>query len=208
MNKLGAAQGLLVLCLATVTVGWAATIRTVQIDRQDGRYVLVSDTFLQAPPNAVFRVLTDYDQFARISSVFEESRFVGPDDDGTPLVYTRVEGCVWFFCKTMERVERLEFTAPDFIATTALPARSDFRYSRSEWQLSPEGDNGTRVLYRLEMEPDFWIPPVLGPMILKRKLVQGGADAVTRIEVLAKQLRAPVQAELNRWPEARTSDID
>lgn len=207
MNKLGAARILLLLCAVSLSVGWAATIRTVQIERQDGRYVLESETFLQAPPNAVFRVLTDYDQFARISSVFEESRFAGSDADGTPLVYTRVEGCVWFFCKTMERVERLEFEAPDFIATTALPARSDFRYSRSEWLLSPDGD-GTRVLYRLEMEPDFWIPPVLGPMIIKRKLVQGGEDAVTRIELLAQQLRAPVQAELNRWPEARTSDID
>lgn len=199
MNKQGVARVLVLLLLSSLTVGWAATIRTVQIDRKDGRYVLESDTFLQAPPNAVFRVLTDYDQFAQISSVFEESRFVGSDDDGTPLVYTRVEGCVWFFCKTMERVERLEFEAPDFIATTALPARSDFRYSRSEWQLSPEGANGTRVMYRLEMEPDFWVPPVLGPMLIKRKLVKGGADAVERIEGLAQQLKAPpqVNAELN-----------
>jgi hypothetical protein len=181
------------LLLSSLTVGWAATIRTVQIDRKDGRYVLESETYLDAPPNAVFRVLTDYDQFAQISSVFEESRFVGSDDDGTPLVYTRVEGCVWLFCKTMERVERLEFNAPDFIATTALPARSDFRYSRSEWQLSPEGDHGTRVQYRLEMEPDFWVPPLLGPMLIKRKLVQGGADAVVRIEGLAQQLQTPPQ---------------
>ena len=199
MIKQGVARGLLGLLLTSLTVGSAATIRTVEIDRQDGRYVLVSNTYLEAPPNAVFRVLTDYDQFARISSVFEESRFVGTDDEGTPLVYTRVEGCVWFFCKTMERVERLEFNVPDFIATTAIPARSDFRYSRSEWQLSPEGDHGTRVLYRLEMEPDFWVPPVLGPLLIKRKLVQGGKDAVSRIEGLAQQLQAPpqVNAELN-----------
>lgn len=199
MIKQGVARGLLGLLLTSLTIGSAATIRTVEIDRQDGRYVLVSNTYLEAPPNAVFRVLTDYDQFARISSVFEESRFVGTDDEGTPLVYTRVEGCVWFFCKTMERVERLEFNAPDFIATTAIPARSDFRYSRSEWQLSPEGDHGTRVLYRLEMEPDFWVPPVLGPLLIKRKLVQGGKDAVSRIEGLAQQLQAPpqVNAELN-----------
>jgi len=188
----------MLLLLSSLAVGWAATIRTVQIDLKDGRYLLESDTFLQAPPNAVFRVLTDYDQFARISSVFEESRFVGADDDGTPLVYTRVEGCVWFFCKTMERVERLEFESPDFISTTAIPERSDFRYSRSEWQLSPEGDTGTRVMYRLEMEPDFWVPPLLGPLIIKRKLVKGGADAVERIEGLAQQFRTSpqVNAEL------------
>ena len=180
---------LLALCAGAT---WAATIRTVEVDRTDGRYVMQSDTYLEAPPAAVFRVLTDYDRFARISSVFEESRFIGSDDDGTPLVYTRVEGCVaWFFCKTMERVERLEFEAPGYISTTALPERSDFRYSRSEWELVPEGEGGTLVKYRLEMEPDFWVPPLLGPLIIKRKLKSGGEDAVARIEGLAQQLGTP-----------------
>jgi len=202
LNKQGVAPGrlsrsLLLLLVVLASVGAAATIRTVEVDRKDGRYVMQSDTYLDAPPAAVFRVLTDYDRFASISSIFEESRFMGPDEDGTPLVYTRVEGCVaWFFCKTMERVERLEFEEPDYISTTALPERSDFRYSRSEWELVPEGDSGTLVRYRLEMEPDFWVPPLLGPMIIKRKLRSGGADAVARIEGLAQQLgTAPPQAK-------------
>ena len=178
----------LVLTLPVV----AATIRNVEIDRVGDRYVLVSDTYLDAPQAAVFRVLTDYDQFERISSAFDESRFLGPDTDGTPLVYTRVEGCVWFFCKSLERVERLEFESPGYIVTTALPDRSDFIYSRSQWELSKDRD-GTRVVYRLEMEPDFWVPPIIGPMIIKRRLVSGGADAVTRIENLAKQMSPPTE---------------
>ena len=183
------------LRLTTVLLAaWAvqgATIRTVEVERDGPRYTLVSDTYLAAPQSAVFRVLTDYDQFERISSAFEESHYLEPDSDGTPLVYTRVEGCVWFFCKSLERVERLEFEPPGYIVTTALPDRSDFRYSRSEWELEPEGEGGTRVIYRLEMEPDFWVPPLLGPLIIKRRLVNGGEDAVQRIEVLAQQLVVP-----------------
>jgi Polyketide cyclase / dehydrase and lipid transport len=167
----------------------AATIRSLEVKRLNGRYEFVSDTFLDAPPAAIFTVLTDYNnnRFGRISSVYKESRYMPPAPDGTPLVYTRVEGCLLFFCKTMRRVERMETVAPTFIRTTALPEQSDFRYSRSEWKLEPEGD-GTRVKYRLTMEPAFWVPPIVGPWFLKRNILRGGERAVNRIEALAREL--------------------
>ena len=180
--------------LALTAVGVAAagalpgaTIRNVTIEHDSGRYRLTSSTYLDAPREAVFRILTDYQQFERISSAFEESRYLPPDSDGTLMVYTRVQGCVLFFCKSVERVERLETEAPGFIRTTADPARSDFRYARSEWRLEP-AHLGTEVNYSVELEPDFWVPPVIGPWVIKRRLVRGGVDAVARIEGYAQQM--------------------
>jgi Polyketide cyclase / dehydrase and lipid transport len=162
------------------------TIRTLHITRENGRYHLVADTHLDAPPEAIFKVLIDYgdDRFGRISEIYKESDYLPPDGDGTPLVYTRVEGCLLLFCRSMRRVERLEVVEPRFIRTTTLPERSDFKYSRSEWVLEPE-EGGTHVTYRLEMEPDFWLPPFVGPWFLRRTLLRGGAAAVDRIEELA-----------------------
>ncbi len=173
--------------LAAAGMLHGATIRNVTIDHDGTRYRLTSSTYLAAPREAVFRVLTDYEQFERISSVFEESRYLPPDEDGRTLVYTRLEGCVLFFCKSVERVEWLETQAPALIRTTADPARSDVRYARSEWRLEQEHP-GTRVLYSIELEPDFWVPPVIGPWIIKRRMVAGGVDAVARIEGLAQQM--------------------
>jgi len=179
---------LALLASAAAGVASAASIRTLDVEQVDGRYQFASDTFLDASPAAVFAVLTDYDanHFGRISSIYKESRYMPPAADGTPLVYTRVQGCLLFFCKTMRRVERLETVAPNFIRTTALPSQSDFRYSRSEWVLEPEG-RGTLVKYRLEMEPAFWVPPVVGPWVLKETLIRGGESAVNRIEALARE---------------------
>jgi len=165
----------------------AATIRDVTMEHDGTRYRLTSSTYVDAPREAVFRVLTDYERFDRISSVYAESRFLPPDSDGTTLVYTRLEGCVLFFCKSVERVERMETEEPAFIRTTADPARSDFRYARSEWHLEPES-LGTNVIYEMELEPDFWVPPIIGPWMIKRRLLSGGVDAVARIEGLAQQL--------------------
>ena len=39
----------------------------------------------------------------------------------------------------------------------------------------------------MEMVPKFWIPPVIGPMVIKRKLRSSGGDALDRIEELAQR---------------------
>ena len=68
-----------------------------------------------------------------------------------------------------------------------LPERSDFKYAMSEWSIEPEA-GGTKVTYRMEMEPDFWLPPFVGPWFLKRTLLHGAPAAIDQIERLAQQL--------------------
>jgi hypothetical protein len=170
---------------------WAATMRTLDVTRTGHRYALVADTFLAAEADAIFAVLVDYDRMDQISSVYKEFGYLEPAADGTPIVYTRMEGCALFYCKSMRRVERLEMQAPHYIRTVTLPEQSDFKYAISEWLLEPVAD-GTNVTYKLEMEPDFWVPPVIGPWFLKRTLLKGGSRAIERIERLANALDEPV----------------
>lgn len=183
-------------CVLSAGAARAASLDSLDVTFAHGRYHLVANAHLDASPASVYKVLVDYDDdaYGRISTIYKESGYLAPDRDGTPLVYTRVEGCLLFFCRSMRRVERLEAVKPRFIRTTALPARSDFKYSRSEWKLKPES-GGTDVVYKLDMEPDFWLPPFVGPLFLKKILAHGGGHAVERIEALARDLdRRPATA--------------
>ncbi|HVJ29742.1 MAG TPA: SRPBCC family protein, partial [Gammaproteobacteria bacterium] len=151
----------------------AATLRKVDVSRDHDRYRVVADTHLDASPEAIYKVLLDFDgdRYQRISAIYKESSYLPPDGDGTPLVYTRVEGCLLLYCKSMRRVERLEVVTPQLIRSRTVPERSDFKYTLSEWTLEPEGD-GTRVTYLMEMEPNFDLPPFVGPWFLKRTLLK------------------------------------
>jgi hypothetical protein len=165
-----------------------ATLRTVDVSRRQDRYRVVADTYLEASPEAIYMVLLDFDgdRYQRISEIYKESSYLPPDSDGTPLVYTRVEGCLLRYCRSMRRVERLEVVTPQFIRSRTVPERSDFKYSLSEWTFAAEG-SGTRVTYEMEMEPNFWLPPFVGPWFLKRTLSRGAPEAIDQIELLAQQ---------------------
>jgi hypothetical protein len=181
--------------LSAASLAWAAAIENLDVDKKHGRYSLVANATLAASPESIYAVLIDYDdnRFNRISSVYKESRYLEPAEDGTPIIYTRMEGCM-LYCMTLRRVERLETRYPNWIKSYTLPDQSNFKFSTSEWLLE-EFDGGTRMTYRLEMEPDFWVPPVIGPLFLKRTLSSGGTRAINRIERLASELDAQAGAE-------------
>jgi hypothetical protein len=179
---------LVAVSVCYVSASLPATLRTVDVSRQQDRYRVVADTHLAASPAAVYKVLLDFDddRYQRISEIYKESSYLPPDSDGTPLVYTRVEGCLLLYCRSMSRVERLEVVTPQFIRSRTIPERSDFKYSLSEWTFAAEGE-GTRVTYLMEMEPSFWLPPFVGPWFLKRTLLRGAPAAIDQIELLAQQ---------------------
>ena len=47
-----------------------------------------------------------------------------------------------------------------------------------------EGE-GTVVVYKFQFDPKFWLPPVIGPYVLQRKLELDSDHALSRIEALA-----------------------
>ncbi len=65
---------------------------------------------------------------------------------------------------------------------------SDFHFSLETWQFAAEG-TGTLVAYNFEFEPKFWIPPLIGPYVLQRKLRNDSASAIGRIEAIARSRR-------------------
>jgi len=177
----------------------SAELRDVQIELKDERYHLFSETYLDVSREALYEVLTDFEQFKKFTSAIVEARNTEPNEYGQPGFYTRMEGCVLLFCKSLIRngylilIPRLEITA------ISIPEESDFKYSRERWQLIDFGD-GTIMIYDFEMEPAFWVPPVIGPFVIQRALRSGAERAVDRIEKLAKTVEEEINAaEAVHW---------
>ena len=171
--------------LLAATLASPAELREITVELENDHYYLKSEVWLAASKEDLYRVLTDYDLYVRISSGFVESYNVKAESDGKPRFYTRMQGCVLVFCKSFERYGYLILEPQSNIVAVVDPEVSDFEYSRESWELISEGD-GTLMIYNFEMDPGFWVPPVIGPYYIKRTLKRGGEDAIQRIEALAQ----------------------
>ena len=158
-------------------------VTKVTVEKQGKRYQLLGESIIQAPPEFIFNTLMDYDNFHRLASGIAETRFLEPQGPDALLAYTRIESCVLFYCKSVEKVETVHATAFREIATEAIPERSDFVFNKSRWLLE-DGDNGTRVTYQAEIEPDFWMPPLISKWAIKRKLQRSAELIGLRIEYM------------------------
>ena len=159
----------------------------VQVDLRNKRYRLYSEVQFDVSRESLYELLIDYEKFEKFTSAIVESENIEPDEKGRPGFYARMEGCVLLFCKSFIRNGYLLLTPIAEIVAIADPEESDFKYSRERWQLIPDG-GGTLMIYDFEMEPAFWVPPVIGPYFIQRTLKRGAHRAVSRIEKLALEI--------------------
>lgn len=174
-------------CVLFTGVAHAAELRSIHVDHDKGRYTVESEVWFDAPLEKVFEVFRDWDLSTQFSSAIAEARDVEADEFGRPQYFVRNQGCLLFFCKSFVRQGYVEFELNEELRAFADPTISDFRLSEESWRFSTE-NGGTVVSYRLLMEPDFWVPPLVGPYVIKRKFRNQGSDAIDRIEAIARNL--------------------
>ena len=175
-----------VALFALAPLAHAVDVERLEVALQDDRYVVEFVAQLDAPADAVHAVLTDYDQYPALDPRIEESRVVSRDRDNSVRLDTRMRGCLGsLLCRTMQRVEHVE-ERPDELLATALLDQSDveFGVTRSQWQPTA---NGTQLVYRMEIMPKFWIPPLFGPRLMISTLRSGTLELFTNVEKAAKE---------------------
>lgn len=161
-----------------------AEITRADVLHEKGRYTVEFDVRIKANTDAVRRLMTDYGQLTKLSDTVIESQVLRRWENGKQRVKLVMEGCVLFFCKTVHKVEDVETLASGDIVTTAIPEQSDFDEAIERWQITADAQH-TRVRYSSQMTPSFFIPPLIGPPIMKSKLRKELEGIVERLEQLA-----------------------
>jgi hypothetical protein len=159
----------------------------IVVGHEEGIYTMTSEAWFDATVAQLYEVFRHWDNSTKFSSAIVESRDVEPDAQGRPQFYVRNKGCVFFFCTSFERRGYVEAERNKVIFAFVDPETSDFHLSNESWRFEKR-NGGTVVTYDLEMKPKFWIPPGIGPYLIKRKLRNSGNDAIDRIELIAQAI--------------------
>ena len=185
-------------CLLASPHAAALEVDMAVVSRAGDAYELAIDARLAAPPERVLEVLTDYEQLPQLHSRIRESRVIGQPAPDTVEVHTRFDGCVMLICRSLERTEIIRRTAAGLEAED-VAGRSAFREGHTRWLITADGE-GTRLSYRSHLVPDFWVPPVFGPMFLARAVKEMTLETLAAAEARAAQHRPPVEPGILRTP--------
>jgi hypothetical protein len=176
---LPALLALLVFLPAAATAGEVLTSR---VTHADGRYDLAITARIDAPSDAVLHAITDYSNLAAINPDIEVSELLGTTPAGASLVRTVIRVCILVFCKQVEQLQQVTYPDADTIEAVIVPEGSDFRSGVARWQLASPTALTTELRFTETFEPDFWVPPVIGPWLIRRKLVREVAETIMYIE--------------------------
>lgn len=169
----------------------ALPARAVEFDRlvvtnEGPRYIVDGEVRLDAEPEHVYAVLTDYNHLDWITGAVLESRLLERLNERSVYVLVRTEICMAFYCREVDQVQRIDEEPPWRVTSYAIADRSDVAYGRAQWTIDPDGP-GTRLTWHQEFEPDFWVPPVIGPGMVRAQLEKQGRRSIRGVELLARR---------------------
>jgi hypothetical protein len=166
-------------------VAVAGTIELLETTHANGRYTVSFEVVLDAVRDRVWPIMTDYERLPRVSKIITESRILKQTDANHHRVGVTLEACVLIFCKTIKRVVDIEARPQTEITVTDDPAFSNFSYAVERWRVAAEGPR-TRLNYTAEVVPDFFIPPLIGPPVVKYFLRREIRLTALEVEALAR----------------------
>lgn len=181
VKRIARTAGLLVaLCSSTA---WSVEIEWVSVVKSGKTFSTEAIFLVQAPQDAVVGAITAFDRLSELNpAVLSSSAELR--ETGKVRVTTQIRDCISFFCRSVTLVEDVQFDAAGNLRSQIVSEGSDFADGTAVWQFDTVGKK-TRVRYRSQVRPKFWLPPLLGSAAFRHALGRQIRVSATNIEILA-----------------------
>jgi hypothetical protein len=159
---------LVALVMLVAVPAMALDKEDVSVEKEDRSYLIRAAFEVPAGVQQIKSVLTDFTHPSRLTSAVT-ARAVLRRQDGVVRVQTEFRDCVLFFCKSMTLIHDVVVSANE-VRADVVPDGSDFRHGFLRWSITSLGDRGSHVVFEAVMEPDFFVPPLIGGLLIRNAL--------------------------------------
>ena len=161
----------------------AGEVQQAAVSHKDGVYTLELDVVVRSAYEAVYAIVTDYDQLHLISEMLVETSLLSEAEAEIKRRKLVTRTCILIFCFTAVMIEDV-WETDNTINTKIIPEDSDYKYGMTTWTVDAVDDQSSRIKLYCELQPDFWIPPFVGPYLMKKTMLREAKKTVLRIEEL------------------------
>lgn len=188
-NRLAPRRAFGLLALIFAGGADASTIESAEIRFNGPEYHYRFVAHLDADAAAVRAVVTDFSRLARINDDIEASRILLRYDEHSFKRQLLMKHCILVFCFDINFIERVDFMSNGDISTTVIPGEGNFLRGETVWRIKALADGTTQITMEADQEPDFFIPPLIGPLLMKRSFMAEIAETTQKIEALARDAK-------------------
>lgn len=155
-------------------------VRAERIHRDGMSYFDINaNGFVTAMPQQAWKVLTDYERLPQFVPELVQSKVVRRDGNEVLLEQESRAGFL-FFSYNLRMTVRI--TEQPYSAIGIGLVSGGMKQYDARWELEDaqeDGRSGTRIRYSARMEPEFFIPPLIGQPVVQAS-VQRTVEAVVR----------------------------
>jgi len=184
----------LILCIPTST---ADEFEELSVTDADGEYSLRIVGVLNVPADYVRKVITDYKHAYRIDPAITKVEVLPTDRDEVVRVRNFSEQCVGPFCFEIVWAGDIVETKDGDIQVKTIPELSNFASGSAIWRIRPQGEH-TWVFYESRLKPAFFIPPVIGDIIIEKHIKE---DALNIFKNIERQAITMLARDVRHQPE-------
>jgi carbon monoxide dehydrogenase subunit G len=152
----------------------------VSVERVDGIYIITAHGEVAAAPEAVWRILTDYERMAEFVPDLQRVRVLSRSGDAA-VIEQIGEARFLFFRRAIRLVVQAHELPISQIDISLVDG--DMKVYRCTWQLSavPE-TGGTRVAYSGTVAPKFYVPGMLGSNMIRADIEKMMTAVMRRLD--------------------------
>lgn len=183
--QLGQLTLILFIFMGFMRVVEAQEVTQLKVDHADGRFIIHANILIAAPLSQVQAVLTNFKNLSALNPNIKTVEILESSGADKTRMQIQSRTCILFFCLDYQWVQETYVLASNDIITHFDPGLSDFHKGWVRYRLLAEGDH-TRLVTDADLIPSFWIPPLLGPVLIKQSLRQESLAIALRIEQLTR----------------------
>lgn len=163
----------------------AGELITSQVSVKEGHYLIQMVMDVDAEYKKVYQHLTNYDDLHRLSTSITESELLFA---AHPEYQVRVTtfSCISFICEEVVQVQNTTELSRGYIKVSVVADKSDLNYGETLWHIQAS-KKGTRITYSSDMVLGFWVPPLVGPILVKNKLLEETRALINGLETVANE---------------------
>lgn len=174
-----------------IAIAGAAEIIEARVDRIEDRYHVDFVVMIDGDAEHLRRLITDYANLEALSPSVVGSRLLSGRSGGDARIELTLRPCVLIvFCKSITKVSdsHVERRSRQ-VRYVTVPGLSDFQEGRETitmTQAQTEGAQHVRFAYAAVLKPDFYVPPFVGPWLIRRAIINDLEATSRRVEQLLR----------------------